>query len=474
MFSWFQPKCPVRPAAKQWIEMRMGWLIGQFGWQRLRSGRVILPSEEYFPDPYDQTESSARMLFERTCDYMDLDAGRLELRLYRPEGVGRFNPSLVKEQPDWAGLYGADDGKHVVWLDATRLQDPESLVATLAHELAHELLLGQRRISVEEEDLEPLTDLATVFFGMGVLTANVAFRHENFSSGIMEGWTISSQGYLTPTMWAYALALFAWLRRETRPAWTRSLRSSVRADCLSALKYLQGTEDATVVEGGGMPYVRPVELLAGEFPSLVAEGSACGQGEADEWEEATWGDPVDGERAQGDDPFGAGVDYARHGQWREAVHAFSLAIREDPDDGEAYQQRALAYLECGQNEKALADAQQAVGLAPDDSESYRARGTAYLQAGYCERAIDDLTRYLKEEDVSGCDGTRPSRAYYFRGLAYASLGDLPRALADYDRAILRWSDWPEPYEARADAYDRLGRPHQARADRAEAARRRGT
>ena len=200
----------------------MGWLIGQFGWDRLLSGRVILPTDEFFPDPYDQSESSVKKLFERTCGYMDLDPGRLEMRLYRPDGVGRFNRSLVQEQPEWTGLYDAEDEKRIVWVDATRLNDPESLVATLAHELAHELLLGQRRISLEEEDMELLTDLTTVFFGMGVLTANVAFRQKNFSSGIVEGWTISSQGYLTPSLWAYALALFAWLRQESRPEWMRS------------------------------------------------------------------------------------------------------------------------------------------------------------------------------------------------------------------------------------------------------------
>jgi Tfp pilus assembly protein PilF len=471
MFRWFQPRCPVSPGAKQWIEARMGWLIGQFGWHRLRGGRVILPTDEYFPDHYDQSEGAARELFERTCGYMDLDPARLEMRLYRPEGVGHFNRNQLKEQLDWAGLYDADGDTRIVWVDADSLIDPESLVATLAHELAHELLLGQRRISADEEDLELLTDLTTVFFGMGVLGANVALRQRNYSSGVLEGWTISRQGYLPPSLWAYALALFAWLRHESRPAWMRSLRLSVRSDCLRGLKYLQKTEDATVVEGGAMTGARPVELLAGEFPSLVVEGASSAAVEEAEREEETMGEQGDGPDA--DEPFAAGVFYARTGQWREAILAFSAAIRDDPDDGEAYQQRTWAYLEYGQNDKALADAQQAVRLAPDDPESYRARGTAYLQAGYCERAIDDFTYYIKEEDVSGCDGTRPARGYYFRGLAYAALGDVRRAVADYDRAILRWRDWPEPYEARADAYDHLGMFPKARDDRAEAARRRG-
>ncbi len=42
------------------------------------------------------------------------------------------------------------------------------------------------------------------------------------------------------------------------------------------------------------------------------------------------------------------------------------------------------------------------------------------------------------------------------GLAHAGLGDVQKALKDYNRAIRLWPDWPEPYEARAEAYKFVG------------------
>ncbi len=99
-----------------------------------------------------------------------------------------------------------------------------SLVATIAHELGHVHLLGDGRISADEEDHEPLTDLLTVFLGVGIFPANSVIRDVNWHSGNMEGWSISRQGYLTAPMFAYALALFAYIRGEYKASWSKHLR----------------------------------------------------------------------------------------------------------------------------------------------------------------------------------------------------------------------------------------------------------
>jgi hypothetical protein len=52
------------------------------------------------------------------------------------------------------------------------------LVATLAHELGHIILLRPGLIKRTKEDMEPLNDLLTIFLGFGIFTANAAFRFE--------------------------------------------------------------------------------------------------------------------------------------------------------------------------------------------------------------------------------------------------------------------------------------------------------
>ena len=99
----------------------------------------------------------------------------------------------------------------------------------LVDELAHLKLLGGRHVHPDEPDNEPLTDLATVYFGLGVFTANSTVRESQWASGGWEGWSVGSQGYLPQPVIAYSLALFAMHRHERRPAWVRHLRPDAKS-----------------------------------------------------------------------------------------------------------------------------------------------------------------------------------------------------------------------------------------------------
>lgn len=94
------------------------------------------------------------------------------------------------------------------------------MVATLAHEIAHIKLLGEERMEINNE---PLTDLTTIIFGLGIFNANIAFRtFKDFNS---KGW--SSQGYLSQKQWGYALALFAYIRGQISPEWIKHLTPNI-------------------------------------------------------------------------------------------------------------------------------------------------------------------------------------------------------------------------------------------------------
>jgi hypothetical protein len=67
----------------------------------------------------------------------------------------------------------------------------------------------------DRKDGEPLTDLLTVYLGMGILTANACFDFANtagYQFRRIGGWSTSRLGYLTEQMFGYGLARHAWLR----------------------------------------------------------------------------------------------------------------------------------------------------------------------------------------------------------------------------------------------------------------------
>src|SRR5215471_9342584 len=120
MFGWFRPTCPVDPHAKQWIEARLAWLANQFGLDVFTRRAVILPLEEFFPDSYDGSEDSVRVLVDTVCGYMDVDPGRVQLEFYTdPKNLWLVN-ERGKYLPGVAGLYDEQLEKTVIHLEMSQ------------------------------------------------------------------------------------------------------------------------------------------------------------------------------------------------------------------------------------------------------------------------------------------------------------------------------------------------------------------
>lgn len=210
---------------------------------------VILPTSEYFPPPFSGSDADVRAAVRSVARYMgvqadvdvqfseDLDHAENLMWLF-PGGTGTLRSSGA------AGEYtqAAADGPHVVTIDRSNVGEPARLLAVIAHELGHVRLFGERRISADRKDHEPLTDLATVYLGMGIFTANAAFRFSRiYGYGIepVGGWQSRRLGYMTEQMFGYALARYAVHRGELDPAWARYLDTNPRAYMKRGIRYLR-------------------------------------------------------------------------------------------------------------------------------------------------------------------------------------------------------------------------------------------
>ena len=238
MLNFFRgkPACPVDVDQQHWVDGRFRWLQDQLGEQTPLKLRVILPTPEFFPDPYQGRPEDAQAMLVRVAGYMNIDPSRFKLFLYSND-----------EAQGTAGLYIRGDGDTAdsltrIGIESTKLADPMALVATLAHEIGHEILLGQNRVSRDQNDHEPLTDLLTVFLGMGIFMANSTIRDGGWSTALVRSWQTSRLGYLDQRMFGYALARFAWTRGETNPAWIRHIRPDVRSPMKQGLRFLAGSD----------------------------------------------------------------------------------------------------------------------------------------------------------------------------------------------------------------------------------------
>jgi hypothetical protein len=244
-----KPTCPVDPEAQKWVDGRFQWLQDELGQETPRKVNVVLPTPEFFPDVYEGRPDDAQSMLLRVAGYMNVDPGRFKLFIFSDGDPATAQTLGLRETSHGAGLYVPADPegdkastRARIGLEHRQLGDPMALVATLAHEIGHEILLGQNRVSREQPDHEPLTDLLTVFQGMGIFTANSTIRDRGWSSGGWAGWQTSRLGYLDQRMFGYALARFAWTRGETNPKWIKHVRPDVRAPLKQGLRFLEDAQ----------------------------------------------------------------------------------------------------------------------------------------------------------------------------------------------------------------------------------------
>lgn len=258
MFGLFAPKCPLDTHHKTWIERRMVWLAERFGLDRMRNATVVTPTPEFFPDPYTPDEAGFRHTLRRVCRYMGVDPNSLRFAL------------ADDDQLDAAGLYVQRE-RSIIYVARSRLEDPTRLVATLAHELAHELLLNGGHISPDASDHEEVTDLLPVFLGLGIFGANGTVRETAWRNAHASYSQVSRQGYLSSLQLGYALGVFAYVRGENNPKWVKHLRPDAGVTMKAALGYLRKTDDSlfrvTATARRGTP-MELADLLADPSPTV--------------------------------------------------------------------------------------------------------------------------------------------------------------------------------------------------------------
>ena len=137
--------------------------------------------------------------------------------------------------------------------------------------------------------------------------------------------------------------------------------------------------------------------------------------------------------------FNLGLAYrgGRKADFDIAIWLFSQVLSTDPDSVEAYNSRALTYLDRGQRgdvELALADLDRALELEPERAATYLNLAVAYIERGGrddLERAIADLDEALDIDPDYASAYVNRSAAYIARGES----GDLDRAFDDISAAL---------------------------------------
>jgi hypothetical protein len=242
---------PVSDEDRVWVDEGFKRLEKLLGRRRMLEAKAVEPTAEDFPDAYSKTPEALEQLFTRVCSYMRVDRSNIKLEVFPDE-----TEELREMLPSWSGSSGKGaaglylhalqrehatddaDGRMVVAIRSSMMKDPMSLIATVAHELGHVILLGGELMAVGTKDHEPMTDLLTVYLGLGIFTANSAARFKQFQNDRKIGWSMNRLGYLPEPVFGYALARFATERGEQKPDWARHLSPNVKSDFRNSKRWI--------------------------------------------------------------------------------------------------------------------------------------------------------------------------------------------------------------------------------------------
>ncbi len=232
MFSWFRTSCPVEFKHKVWIEYRLRHLVQRLGVNRIIVDNVLIPTATAIPELSPGKVPDVEALSQRLCDFMKIDRAGLTI-------------DVVDELPmdNASGVYRQKDRS--ILLLSSLLGDPAQLLATLIHEMLHDLLLHGGILTGDEGDHEQMTDLAGCIVGCGLPLANATTHFLSGYEGGWSWWTTSRSGYLSSPEFGYALALCCWWNEQDRPPeWSQYLRLDAREPLEKGLRFLRRTEDS--------------------------------------------------------------------------------------------------------------------------------------------------------------------------------------------------------------------------------------
>jgi hypothetical protein len=234
--GFFDPKPPVDA-----IEVE--WLLACFAW--LRRGLEARSSDEPIPTlvtPKTEAVCRARTppaLFEAVKTHAGLGewhcllkAGPTRREAILPGGYGEYSERSA------LGTFSVEGNTPVVRYDPALANDPQALVATFAHELAHLLLATMDEPPGGDDLHEHATDCAAVYLGFGVFLANSARQFEQFQDAWSHGWRSSTSGYLSEGALVTATAIFVRLFAIDPELAREPLKPYLQKDFRKALKYV--------------------------------------------------------------------------------------------------------------------------------------------------------------------------------------------------------------------------------------------
>jgi hypothetical protein len=240
MFDLFgKPRPLLEDASAQWLFDGFAWSLQHFDAPLFfRDTLLVLPDNRHFPGRADTVEGMANLIFDQVKRYAGVS--HWPTRVVLPNSCSIVESPQVQIKGALRGPSGIADPQATSHLlipyNPQQLNNPEGLIASFAHVLAHHLAQMAPEPPPGGINYWPhVTELLAIYLGFGVMFANSAFTFRG-GCGSCYNPQANRDAYLSEQESTYALAIFSVLKEIRAAAITSQLKRHLRGFFKQAVK----------------------------------------------------------------------------------------------------------------------------------------------------------------------------------------------------------------------------------------------
>ncbi len=413
MFGFFTKKSnthSVTQEDKDWIEENILWFIETFGIEHLEKSPFILPIPESFPFNNLYDEIQFQNLFERICSHWQINPSEIIVKFFDDLASKQWSTWIYAEDNTTtaAGLfnqiYTTDEKRFKIELAKSNLANPELLINVISHELGHVKLLGSNLVKRNDPDMEPLTDLSSIFFGFGIFIANTSIANVNHG--------LAKTGYLQSQIISYTNALLCFITNKKCEHYIPYLNQNTREIFWNDFNYLQNTNDTLLdkwnVNNAVLTYTNN-NIIDKSFESRDFEVVI----------EATKNLlKITPKKISLYNTLGYAL--LQQKKYKEAIIEFTKAIEIDPYWDYPYNNRGYCKLQLNDYDNAFPDLHSSFEMNPTNSFSWRNLGVYYLM-------IEDFTKALHHFEEAEKLDPKTEMINFYLGKTHLKLDDVEKS-----------------------------------------------
>ncbi len=241
VFGLFTEKPVLEEESIQWILDAFSWSLENFNADFFYQHSVlVIPDNQFFSGRADSEQGMAQLIFNNVKRYAGISHWPTRVQdqalcaipnapSFEVKGPLRIADGVVDESL-------ADEQYLQVPFNPQQINNPEGMIATFAHIVAH--YMGQMASRPPPGGVEywpHVTEILAIYLGFGLMFANSAYTFRGSCASCYNPLA-NRDAYLTEQQSTYALAVFAVLKGIPNSAVTRHLKSHLKGFYKRAVK----------------------------------------------------------------------------------------------------------------------------------------------------------------------------------------------------------------------------------------------